>query len=467
MRLAFPGGSAGCGPWGSSKGDAGGVIATQTQSEAKEKGKQSPVLDIRLIREQPEKVRGALQRRGISFDLDELLRNDALYRRKTQELEQVRHEKRVASEKIGGAKRKGEKVDSELARLKKVSEKEDALSTEAAELEKAVSEQLLLVPNIPHSSVPAGADSKADAAVRSWGQVRKFSFAPRTHMELADSLRIIDFGRAAKVTGSHFVLFTGVGARLERALINFMLDLHTKEHRYVELFPPFLVNRASMTGTGQLPKFEEDMYRLKEDDLFLVPTAEVPVTNFHAGEILEEEHLPRYYTAYTACFRREAGSYGKETKGLTRVHQFDKVELVKFTTPESSYDELERLVNDAEAVLQALELPYRVMVLSAGDLGFSAAKCYDLEAWSSGTSTWLEVSSCSNFEDFQARRANIRYREKATKKVRYLHTLNGSGVALARTLIALLEHHQNADGSVNLPKALRPYLDGLTQITPA
>ena len=425
------------------------------------------MLDLKLIREQPDRVRQALANRGLSFDLDGLLEKEIRLRRVTQELDRIRHEKRVASEEVGTLKRQGKSVDVLLQKLGGVSGQEDALSAQAAQLEAALREQLLLIPNIPHASVPVGTGSPANKVVSTWGEPRRFSFEPRTHLELVESLRLIDFERASKISGSHFVLFTGMGARLERALINFMLDLHTKHHGYAELFPPHLVNRASMIGTGQLPKFEEDMYRLKEDDLFLVPTAEVPVTNIYAGELLEANKLPLYHTAFTACFRREAGSYGKETKGLVRVHEFHKVELVKFTTPENSYDELEKLVRDAEEVLQLLELPYRVVSLSTGDLGFSSAKTYDLEAHSAGTGVWLEVSSCSNFEDFQVRRANIRYRDPVTQKPRYVHTLNGSGVALARTLIALLENHQNADGTVTLPKALRPYLDGLERLTPA
>jgi seryl-tRNA synthetase len=381
-------------------------------------------------------------------------------------LEKVRHEKRLASDEVGKLKREKKSADALLKKLGSVSQKEDELSAKVSGLEAEIRKQLLLIPNVPDASVPAGPDSKSNKIVRSWGEPRRFPFGPRNHLELAQSLGLIDFERATKIAGSHFVLFTGMGARLERALINFMLELHTKEHGYTEMWPPLLVNRATMTGTGQLPKFEEDMYRLKDDDLFLVPTAEVPVTNILAGEILEEKTLPRNYTAYTACFRREAGSYGKETKGLVRVHQFDKVELVKFVTPETSFDELEKLLQNAERVLQLLELSYRVVALSTGDLGFASCKTYDLEAQAPGADSWLEVSSCSNFSDFQARRANIRYRESQSKRVRFVHTLNGSGVALARTVIALLEQHQNADGSVAIPKALRPFLDGLTTLSP-
>ncbi|MCM8811492.1 MAG: serine--tRNA ligase [Candidatus Omnitrophica bacterium] len=422
------------------------------------------MLDLKQIRENPDRLKKALISRAATFDVDSFLKMEAETRKAQQQLEEIRHQKRVASDEIGRLKREGKPVDGQLDRLKEVSAQEDALSARVSETEDQVRRQLLLIPNIPHASVPVGPAAN-NQIVRSWGEPKRFAFQPRSHMELAEILRVIDFQRAAKISGSNFVLFTGPGARLQRGLINFMLDLHTARHGYTEFAPPYLVNRATMTGTGQLPKFEEDMYRV-QDDLFLIPTAEVPVTNLHAGEILEGDSLPRYYTAYTACFRREAGSYGKETKGMTRVHQFDKVELVKFATPENSYAELESLTANAEKVLQLLELPYRVVVLASGDLGFASAKTYDLEAFSPGTGNWLEVSSCSNFEDFQARRANIRFRDPQTKKPRFVHTLNGSGVALARTIIALLENHQEQDGSVRIPKALQPYLDGLTRLTP-
>ena len=325
------------------------------------------------------------------------------------------------------------------------------------------------IPNIPDKSVPVGGPD-SNKIVRSWGKIPTFDFNPRNHIELCEILGIISFGIAAKITGSNFVLYMGQGARLERALINFMLDLHTKKHGYKEVFPPFLVNRRSMTGTGQLPKLEEDMYRLKDDDLFLIPTAEVPVTNIHANDVLDEDKLPIYYTAYTACFRREAGSYGKDTKGLIRVHQFDKVELVKFVKPEASSDEHEKLLKDAEEVLQLLNLPYRVILLATGDISFSAAKCYDIELYAPGTDAYLEVSSCSNFTDFQARRANIRFkpanRQTGKPANQFVHTLNGSGVALARLVVAILENYQNKDGSVNIPKALIPYMDGVEVIKP-
>jgi seryl-tRNA synthetase len=323
---------------------------------------------------------------------------------------------------------------------------------------------LISIPNVPHPSLPVG-DAACNKLVRSWGEPKKFDFKPLDHIELCQNLDIVDFNRATKITGSNFILFKGWGAKLERALINFMLDLHTGKHGYTEVFPPFLVNRASMLGTGQLPKLEEDMYKLKDDDLFLIPTAEVPVTNIFRDEIIDEEKLPVYYTAYTACFRREAGSYGKDTKGLIRVHEFDKVEMVKFVKPEDSYDELEKLVGNAEEVLQILGLPYRVVMLSTQDISFSASKCYDLEAYTPGADKWLEVSSCSNFEAFQARRANIKIRRKEGKKVEFLHTLNGSGIALARTVVAILENYQQEDGSVLVPEALQPYLNGQKRIT--
>jgi seryl-tRNA synthetase len=313
--------------------------------------------------------------------------------------------------------------------------------------------------------VPIGPDNTFSKVVKTWGEAKELEFSALTHIELCEGLDIIDFPRAAKITGSNFPLYKGLGARLERALINFMLDLHTKKHGYREISPPFMVNRASMTGTGQLPKLELDMYRLKDDDFFLIPTAEVPVTNIHRDEVLKEEDLPIYYTAYTPCFRREAGSYGKTTKGLTRIHQFDKVELVKFALPETSYQEHEKLLADAEEVLQLLGLPYRVVLLSTGDLSFAASKCYDIEAWAAGSKMWLEVSSCSNFEDFQARRANIRYRsQEINKKLNFVHTLNGSGVALARTVIAILENYQQKDGTVVIPQVLRAYMDGIDLI---
>lgn len=418
------------------------------------------MLDLKLLRENPDVIREALQKRRIQFDLEQLLRVEQQRRTLLTRIEEDRHRLKQESEAYGRNKAKGGPPPEQLKRLS------DDITTQERSLkdvEAAIFQQAALIPNIPHASVPVG-DAKANQVIRMVGEPSHLSFKAKTYLELAEQLRLVDFARAAKVTGSHFPLYTGLGARLERALINWMLDVHTKEHGCTEISPPFLVNRDSMFGTGQLPKFEEDMYRLKDDDWFLVPTAEVPVTNLHRDEVLDEDQLPINYTAYTACFRREAGSYGKDTKGLIRVHQFDKVELVTFTTPETSYDEHERLVRSAETILQRLGLHYRVVCLASGDLGFSAAKCYDLEAWAPGLGQFLEVSSCSNFEDFQARRANIRYRMKDSKKVAFVHTLNGSGVALARTLICLLETHQQPDGRIVIPEALRPYLDGQTYL---
>jgi len=416
------------------------------------------MIDLKLLREQPELIRDALKRRGIRYDLDGLLKLEQSRRKFITAIEQDRQVLKQGSDEF--AKRKAKAATATVpSHLKPLSDRIAQQEQQLRQVEAQIEQELAYLPNIPHSSVPVG-DVKANQMVRTDGTKSVFSFQPKTHLELAESRGWMDFGRAAKMTGSHFPLFTRQGARLERALISWMLDVQTKEHGYTEISPPFLVNRPSMFGTGQLPKFEEDMYRLKDDDLFLVPTAEVPLTNFHRDEILEEDQLPLKYTAYTPCFRREAGSYGRETRGLVRVHQFDKVELVKFATPETSYEELEHLVKDAESILQRLGLHYRIVCLATGDLGFSAAKCYDLEAWAPGLNQYLEVSSCSNFEAFQARRSNIRYRQRATKKIAFVHTVNGSGVALARTLICVLETHQQADGRLRLPAALRPYLDG-------
>lgn len=425
------------------------------------------MLDIKFIRESPELVKKSIKDRALKLDIDALIKIDDSRRENLSGLESLRAQKNKANEEITALLKAKKDAKDKIISMKGIAEKIDSLEEKLKELEGELSSSLLLVPNIPHPSIPVG-DASCKKVVREWGNPPKFNFKPVSHIELSQHLDIIDFGRAAKITGSNFVLYKGLGAKLERALINFMLDLHTKKHGYTEIFPPFLVNRDSMMGTGQLPKLEEDMYRLKEDDLFLIPTAEVPVTNIFRNEVLDEKALPIYYTAYTACFRREAGSYGKDTKGLIRVHQFDKVEMVKFVKPESSYDELEKLVNDAEEVLQALGLPYRVAVLPTEDLSFSASKCYDLESYAPGIDKWLEVSSCSNFESFQARRANIRYRrvtQEGKKITEHVHTLNGSGIALARTVVAILENYQQEDGSVMIPECLRPYLDGRERIS--
>ena len=416
------------------------------------------MLDLKFIRNNLDLVKRSIRERGLNLDLDKLMQLDDTRRKILVDLENLRAKRNKTNDEISILLKEKKNPQEKINSMRELSQEVDHLENDLKRVQEEIDYFLLNIPNIPHPSVPRGDQTKKEI-IRSWGKIRHFDFKPLTHIELAEALDIIDFRRAAKICGSNFVLYKGWGAKLERALFNFMLDLHTKKHGYMEVFPPFLVNRQAMTGTGQLPKLEEDMYRLKDDDYFLIPTAEVPVTNIFRDEILNEEDLPIYLTAYTACFRREAGSYGKDTKGLIRVHQFDKVELVKFVKPDSSYEELEKLVKDAEEVLQLLGLPYRVVLLPTEDLSFSASKCYDLEAYAVGLDRWLEVSSCSNFEDFQARRANIRYRSK-DKKLSYIHTLNGSGVALARTLICILENYQNKDGSITIPEVLRPYLDG-------
>jgi seryl-tRNA synthetase len=425
------------------------------------------MLNLKFIRENLEAVKKAIKDRNLKLELDSLVELDRSRRKIITELEDLNAKKNKANEEISALLKDRKDTKEKIASMKGVSGSIDKLEAELKMVQRELEAVLLTIPNIPHSSVPVGTPDKKQI-VRTWGEPAKLDCKPVTHIELCQHLDIIDFNRAAKISGSNFVLYKGWGARLERALINFMLDMHIKKHGYTEVSPPFLVNRQSMTGTGQLPKLEDDMYKLKDDDLFLIPTAEVPVTNIFRDEILDEEDLPKYFTAYTACFRREAGSYGKDTKGLIRVHQFDKVEMVKFVKPEDSYEELEKLVRDAEDVLQALGLQYRVALLSTQDISFAASKCYDLEAYASGIDTWLEVSSCSNFESFQAQRANIKFR-RATRDARrtteYVHTLNGSGVALARTVVAILENYQQKDGSVLIPEVLRPYLDGKERIS--
>ncbi|NQS99561.1 MAG: serine--tRNA ligase [Candidatus Omnitrophica bacterium] len=429
------------------------------------------MLDIKHIRENPDVIKVALKDRGLKLDLDVLLKLDAEKRKLTLEMEDLLHKKNRLSDQIAQVMVESkDKAKALIAESKSYSQKIAEIKAKVEEIQPKLANIVLNIPNVCHESVPIGSGPKDNKVVRSWGKRLKPKFKLRNHLEIAEHLGIIDFARATKITGSNFILFIGAGARLERALLNFMLDLHTKKHGYTEVLPPFLVNRASMTGTGQLPNLEEDMYRLKDDDYFLIPTAEVPVTNIHRNETFNEGELPKYYTAYSACFRREAGSYGKDTKGLTRVHQFDKVELVKFVDPDESYQELEALVGNAERVLQLLEIPYQVLGLCTAEVSFAAAKCYDLEAWSPASQAWLEVSSCSNFTDFQARRANIKYRrktEEGQRETAFVHTLNGSGVALARTVIAILENHQTAKGTVVVPKALRPFMDGLKEIKPA
>lgn len=423
------------------------------------------MLDIRRIREQEADVRrGLLAKNAAHVDVDGLLALDRERRRLLTEVEQGKSQRNTVSKEIGLRKKKGEDVAVVMEEMRVLGDRIAALDEQVRVTEERLNTLLLAVPNIPHASVPVGADASGNVVVRTHGQPRAFDFKPKPHFELGDHLKLFDFERAARMSGAGFPLYLGQGARLERALINFMLDLHIAEHGYREMAPPFVVNSAAMTGTGQLPKLKDDMYHAEVDDLWLIPTAEVPVTNYYLGEIIPDP-LPIKFCAYTPCFRREAGSAGRETRGLIRVHQFDKVEMVKFVEPATSYDELESLVKDAEDVLQRLGLPYRVLQLCSGDMSFAAAKCYDIELWAPGHNGWLEVSSCSNFEDFQARRAGIRYRN-AEGKPTLVHTLNGSGVALARLVVAILENGQQADGSVVLPEAIRPYMGGVDRLTP-
>jgi seryl-tRNA synthetase len=425
------------------------------------------MLDLKRIRAETDRVREAVAWKKCPADLERLLRLDEERRALLVKAEGLKAERNRASEEIGKRKRSGEDAAEAVAAMKQVGDDIKALDATLADLDLAIESILVWIPNVPHASAPRAGDASGNQVVASWGDPPAFGFQPKPHWELAESLGLLDFARAAKIAGSGFLLFTGKGARLERALIQFMLDLHTREHGYVEVSPPHLIRRDCLFGTGQIPKMEEDMYRLEGEDLFLNPTAEVPVTNIYRDEILEGDRLPLYHTAYCASYRRESGAAGRDTRGMLRVHQFDKVELVKFVRPETSYDELETLRADAESVLRALELPYRVLLLAAGDLSFAAAKCYDLEAWAPGEGRWLEVSSCSNFEDFQARRAGIRFRPERGAKPEYVHTLNASGVALPRTFAALLETHQTERGTVRVPEALVPYFDGVREIIPS
>jgi len=422
------------------------------------------MLDAKYIREHIDEVREKLGLRGQTISLDQFTSIDSERRKAIQEWERLRALQKKVSDEVSKRKREGKDASELLSDMKKVSQGMKDLDRIVEEKERALQEFLLMIPNLPHESVPKGTDSSENAEVRRWGEIPEFDFEPKPHWDLGEELGILDFKSGAKIAGARFTLYLDLGAKLERALINFMLDLHTREHGYREVLPPFMVNRVTMTGTGQLPKFEEELFRVEGTDYFLIPTAEVPVTNIHQDEVLEEDMLPLYYAAYTPCFRKEAGSYGKDTRGLIRQHQFNKVELVKFTTPENSYEELEKLLSNAEEVLKRLKLPYRVVTLCTGDLGFSASKTYDIEVWLPGQNTFKEISSCSNFEDFQARRAKIRYRISGKSKTEYVHTLNGSGLAVGRTLVAILENCQQADGSVIIPEALRPYMDGVERI---
>jgi seryl-tRNA synthetase len=425
------------------------------------------MLDLKFVRDHLERVEQVLKNRGLSqVSLEEFRGRDAERRRLLTQVESLRHERNTLSQEVGQLMKAGQKAAAEPLKLRVAVINEDikALEVRAAEHDTWVRDFLLTLPNLPHGTVPLGAGSDDNPVAHTWGEPPSFAFNPKPHWEIGEALGILDFERAAKIAGARFALLTGAGALLERALINFMLDLHTRKHGYREVLPPFIANRASMTGTGQLPKFAEDLFKLEGWDYFLVPTAEVPVTNIHRDEILREEDLPICYTAYTPCFRSEAGSYGKDVRGLIRQHQFNKVELVKFAAPEKSYDELEGLLHDAEEVLQELGLPYRVVVLCTGDLGFAAAKTYDIEVWLPGQNLYREISSCSNFEDYQARRANIRFRRTGVKGTELVHTLNGSGLAVGRTLVAILENCQQEDGSVAVPEALRGYMGGMEVI---
>ena len=422
------------------------------------------MLDVKLLREDLTRVRERLATRGIEIAWDEFVYLDQQRRDALARIEKLKERKNRLSGEIGKVKKSGGDATALMGEVEEVSETIRQGEEPLAEIEARFEKLMLTMPNLPEPSVPAGRSAAENREVRRWRDPPQFDFPAKNHWDIGEELGILDFTRAAKIAGARFALYKDAGARLERALINFMLDLHTQKHGYREVLPPFLVNRDAMTGTGQLPKFEEDLFRVSEPDFFLIPTAEVPVTNIHREEMLEREQLPIRYVAYTPCFRREAGSYGQDVRGLIRQHQFNKVELVKFTEPEHSYDELEKLVADAEAVLQQLQLPYRVVELCTGDLSFAAAKAYDLEVWLPGQATYREISSCSNFEDFQARRAEIRYRKETKGKPIFVHTLNGSGLAVGRTLVAVLENYQQKDGSVVIPEVLRSYMGGLERI---
>ncbi|GAB6060143.1 serine--tRNA ligase [Desulfonatronum parangueonense] len=424
------------------------------------------MLDAKFIRQSSERVRKALEDRGADIDLDAFLAMEERHRSLLQEVETGKARRNQASAEVAKRKRAKEDASALMDELSELSQRIKSLDTELKSLEQQVQDWLLSVPNLPHETVPFGRSEADNPVLRTWGEPATPDFAPLEHWELGTRLQGLDFERAAKVTGARFALMTGWAARLERALINFMLDQHTRRHDYLEVLPPFIVNRDSMTGTGQLPKFADDLFKLEETDYFLIPTAEVPLTNIHRSEILGEHDLPLAYAAYTPCFRSEAGSYGKDTKGLIRQHQFNKVELVRFTHPDSSYDQLELLLGHAEAILQLLELPYRVITLCTGDMGFAAAKTYDIEVWLPGQNAFREISSCSNFEDFQARRANIRFKPAGGGKNLFVHTLNGSGLAVGRTVVAILENCQQKDGSLVIPKVLRPFMDGKEVVEP-
>lgn len=423
--------------------------------------------DLKQLRENLQLIRTTLGRRGHDVPWDVIQKLSEERRALTMQVEQLRHELKKGSDEVARLRRANEPTEEAVTTMKRLGDRIREIEGDLGKAEETLGDLALRIPNLPHQTVPAGDDASGNVEVRRWGVIPSFPYPPKPHWEIGEALGILDFDRAAKIAGARFALLTGAGAKLERALINYMLDLHTGRHGYREVLPPLMVNRHAMTGTGQLPKFEDDLFRVQDDDYYLIPTAEVPVTNLHREEILSEDRLPVRYTAYTPCFRREAGSYGKDTRGLIRLHQFNKVELVAFTTPDRSYEELERLTEHAESVLQHLGLPYRVVTLCTGDLGFSAAKTYDLEVWLPSQQQYREISSCSNFESFQARRANIKYRMAGGRKdgrTDFVHTLNGSGLAVGRTLVAILENYQQSDGSVLIPTPLHPYLNGLERI---
>jgi len=422
------------------------------------------MLDLKFMQKQPDIIRKALDARGVDVDFDQFLALDAKRKEIVQQVEDLRHERNQASQEVANLKKTGQDAGNQISHLSKVGEQIKKLDAQRKDIEQEMDVLRLSIPNIPHPDVPVGTTDEDNVEVKSWGTPPVFDIQPKAHWDLGPELGGLDFERAAKITGSRFALAWGWAARLERALISFMLDIQTTEHGYLEVLPPFIVNEQSMLGTGQLPKFKEDLFKLEDWPYYLIPTAEVPMTNIHRDEILSKNQLPLGYTAYTPCFRSEAGSYGKDTKGLIRQHQFNKVELVRFVHPETSYEQLEILLGHAETILQRLNLAYRVVTLCTGDLGFSAAKTYDIEVWLPGQNTYREISSCSNFEDFQARRANIRFQSTKGKKKDFVHTLNGSGLAVGRTLVALIENCQQADGSIRIPDALVPYMGGETCI---
>ena len=423
------------------------------------------MLDIKFLRQNIDLVRKKMVERGQDVNLNAFSALDEKRRSVLQEVETLRNERNTASREIGEKKKKKEDASGLIARMSEVSDRIKELDESLKQIEDDLRNILMVIPNVPHESVAYGTSSEDNPVIRMWGEKPKFNFIPKPHWEIGEDLNILDFTRGAKITGAQFTLYRGAGAMLERAIINFMLDLHTAEHGYTEVLTPFMVNSESMTGTGQLPKFAEDLFKIDGMDYYLIPTAEVPVTNIHRDEILNEKDLPTYYVAYSPCFRAEAGSYGKDTRGLIRQHQFNKVELVKFTTPETSYDELEKLTINAEEILKRLNIHFRTVSLCTADLGFSSAKTYDIEVWLPGQDTYREISSCSNFEDFQARRASIRFRREGSGKVEFVHTLNGSGLAVGRTVVAVLENYQQADGSVIVPETLRLYMKGIDRIS--